>query len=82
MGWAVFSFYPIAVFPVVEAPRWKKGFAVDLCFVFMTWAVFSVGIYLHRRDRHKAERLRLLDEEDKLGQETSHVEAQPKDKET
>jgi hypothetical protein len=46
----------------------------------MTWFVFSIGILLQRRDVKKAERLRLLDEEDKLGQETSHVEDQPKAK--
>ena len=69
------------VFPVVEAPRWTKGFAVDLCFVFMTWLIFSIGILLQRRDIKKAEARSLLDEEDKLGQETAHVEGEPKAKE-
>lgn len=48
----------------------------------MTWFIFSIGIFLQRRDEKKAESLRLLDEEDKIGQETLHVEGESKTKET
>jgi hypothetical protein len=50
-------FYPITVFPVVEAPRWKKGYIVDICFVVVTWIVFSTGIFLKRRDDKKTRRI-------------------------
>ncbi|PGH17459.1 hypothetical protein AJ79_01059 [Helicocarpus griseus UAMH5409] len=64
LGWAVFSFYPIAVFPVLEAPRWKKGYIVDLVFVLMTWVMFSTGILLQRRDDKRAKRLETETEDD------------------
>ncbi|KAF4554500.1 Pantothenate transporter-like protein 1 [Elsinoe fawcettii] len=49
LGWGIFSFYPITVFPVLEAPRWTKGYSVNTVFVFMTWTLFMVGQYLYRR---------------------------------
>ncbi|TKX23761.1 MFS transporter-like protein 71 [Elsinoe australis] len=49
LGWAIFSFYPIAVFPVLEAPRWTKGYSVNIVFVFMTWLLFVVGQLLYCR---------------------------------
>lgn len=48
-GWAVFSFYPIAVFPVVEAPRWTKGYSVNICFVIGCWACFLIMQYLYKK---------------------------------
>ncbi|KAF2184029.1 MFS general substrate transporter [Zopfia rhizophila CBS 207.26] len=54
-GWAVYSFYPIVVFPVIEAPRWTKGYSVNVAFVFMTWFLFCVGQYLYRKDEKKRE---------------------------
>jgi hypothetical protein len=54
-GWAIFSFYPIAVFPVLEAPRWKKGYSVEVFFVSMVWILFMLGQYLHRRDEKRKE---------------------------
>jgi hypothetical protein len=32
------------------APRWKKGYATDLAFIFMVWALFTLGQYLEKRD--------------------------------
>lgn len=72
-GWAVFSFYPILVFPVLEgkrlpniaskgehytdnrllAPRWQKGYSVNIAFIFFAWFFFMVGQYLYRRDEKK-----------------------------
>ncbi|KAL4891175.1 MFS general substrate transporter [Aspergillus ambiguus] len=49
-GWIFFSFYPITAFPVLEAPKWRKGYIVNTVFVFMWWALFMVGQYLWRRD--------------------------------
>ncbi|KAI8160649.1 Pantothenate transporter liz1 [Colletotrichum sp. SAR 10_70] len=49
-GWIFFSFYPITVFPVVEAPKWRKGFIVNTTFVATWWALFMLGQYLWRRD--------------------------------
>lgn len=54
-GWAVFSFYPIVVFPVLEAPRWKKGYSVNIAFICFTWLFFMVGQYLYKRDEKKRE---------------------------
>ncbi|KAK1145244.1 hypothetical protein N8T08_004397 [Aspergillus melleus] len=49
-GWIFFSFYPITVFPVVEAPKWRKGYIVNTVFVVMWWSIFMFGQYLWRRD--------------------------------
>lgn len=69
-GWAVFSFYPIAVFPVVEAPRWTKGYAVNICFVVGCWASFLVMQYMYKKSEAKKERAfadaAARDEEDSL----------------
>ena len=52
-GWAVFSFYPIAVFPVVEAPRWTKGYSVNICFVVGCWASFLIMQYMYQKSENK-----------------------------
>ncbi|KAI0860068.1 major facilitator superfamily domain-containing protein [Xylaria cubensis] len=57
LGWAFFSFYPITVFPVLEAPRWLTGFSVNTAFVVLFWATFMIGQYLWSRDKKKAKRL-------------------------
>ncbi|KAL2784185.1 major facilitator superfamily domain-containing protein [Aspergillus keveii] len=49
-GWVFFSFYPITVFPVIEAPKWRKGYTVNTVFVICWWTIFMVGQYLWRRD--------------------------------
>ncbi|KAH8678939.1 major facilitator superfamily domain-containing protein [Tricladium varicosporioides] len=78
VGWAFFSFYPITVFPVVEAPRWKKGYTVNTIFVCAFWAIFMLGQFLHRRDIKKAKKLaeqnRVLEPEDKEEREVEHEE--------
>jgi len=69
-GWAVFSFYPIAVFPVVEAPRWTKGYAVNICFVVGCWASFLIMQYMYKKSEARKERAfadaAARDEEDSL----------------
>ncbi|KAF1352693.1 MFS general substrate transporter [Lizonia empirigonia] len=52
-GWAVYSFYPIAAFPVVEAPRWTKGYSVNIVFVVGCWASFLVMQYLYKKSEKK-----------------------------
>ncbi|KAH8656001.1 vitamin H transporter [Tricladium varicosporioides] len=74
VGWGVYSFYPITVFPVVQAPRWKRGYIVEVVFVFMVWFLFMVGQYLQRRDTKRAEAPILTADEEKLGEETVQEE--------
>lgn len=50
IGWAFFSFYPITVFPILEAPQWTKGFTVNIVFIVCYWTIFMVGQYLWRRE--------------------------------
>lgn len=50
IGWAFFSFYPITVFPILEAPQWTKGFTVNVVFIVCYWSIFMVGQYLWRRE--------------------------------
>jgi hypothetical protein len=52
-GWAVFSFYPITVFPVVEAPRWKKGYSVNIAFVCGCWSTFLAMQYMYKKSEKK-----------------------------
>ncbi|KAL3422775.1 vitamin H transporter [Phlyctema vagabunda] len=74
-GWAINAFFPILVFPVLEAPRWKKGYATTTVFIFMVWFLFMLGLYLEKRD---AKRAALASEgntgSSKLDQEEVHVE--------
>ncbi|TQN64823.1 Pantothenate transporter liz1 [Colletotrichum shisoi] len=50
IGWAFFSFYPITVFPILEAPRWAKGYTVNIVFILCYWTIFMIGQYLWRRE--------------------------------
>ncbi|KAH7384550.1 major facilitator superfamily domain-containing protein [Pyrenochaeta sp. MPI-SDFR-AT-0127] len=54
-GWAVFSFYPITVFPIIEGPRWKKGYSVNICFIAGCWTTFLVMQYLYKKSEKKKE---------------------------
>ncbi|KAH8588605.1 vitamin H transporter [Bisporella sp. PMI_857] len=76
-GWAFFSFYPITVFPVLEAPRWKKGFTVNTVLVCAYWTLFMVGQFLWKRDlKRKTYEQNLLEEERSthIDDEKPHVE--------
>jgi hypothetical protein len=57
-GWAVFSFYPITVFPIVEGPRWTKGYSVNIAFICGCWVTFLVMQYLYKKsEKKRAERM-------------------------
>jgi hypothetical protein len=60
LGFAVNSFYPRVVFPVVEAPRWRTGYIVNFFFIFGSWFFLSLGIFLFNRweKRQKAQEVR------------------------
>lgn len=55
IGWAFFSFYPITVFPILEAPQWSRGYTVNIVLIICYWILFLVGQFLWRRDE-KAKR--------------------------
>lgn len=50
IGWAFFSFYPITVFPILEGPKWRKGFTVNTVLVCAYMTLFLIGQYLWRRE--------------------------------
>ena len=50
IGWAFFSFYPITTFPILEGPKWRKGFTVNTVLVCAYLTLFLVGQYLWRRE--------------------------------
>jgi hypothetical protein len=50
-GWIFFSFYPITVFPRLEAPKWTKGYTVNIVFTCCYWVIFMTGQLLWIRDR-------------------------------
>jgi hypothetical protein len=52
-GWAVYSFYPILVFPILEGPRWTKGYSVTVAFIIGCWASFLVMQYLYKKSENK-----------------------------
>jgi hypothetical protein len=57
-GWAVFSFYPITVFPIVQGPRWTRGYSVNIAFICGCWVVFLVMQYLYKKsEKKRAERM-------------------------
>ncbi|PGH14931.1 hypothetical protein AJ80_05744 [Polytolypa hystricis UAMH7299] len=74
-GWAIFSIYPFVVFPVLEAPRWRKGYIVTFTFVMSSWIIFLIGVCLQRRDdKKKAKEQTRIDDEQKISGMTNHVE--------
>ncbi|KAH9859603.1 hypothetical protein IAQ61_011384 [Plenodomus lingam] len=85
-GWAVYSFYPITVFPIVEGPRWTKGYAVNICFIVGCWVTFLVMQYMYKRSEKRKqdmmitdmgkgeEDLREVDADTKGGTEVEHAE--------
>ena len=52
-GWAVFSFYTINVFPIIEGPRWTKGYSVNIAFICGCWGTFLAMQYLYKRSEKK-----------------------------
>lgn len=70
-GWAIYSFYPVVVFPQVEAPKWRKGYSVNIAFVFGCWGFFLLSQWLYRRDQKRREKQAIervaSDEEDVMG---------------
>lgn len=45
-------------------PKWTKGYAVEVVFVFMVWILFMLGQYLHRKEIKKAELTHRMDDEE------------------
>jgi hypothetical protein len=67
IGWAFFSFYPITVFPILEAPQWTKGYTVNIVFILCYWILFMIGQYLWiREDRTKKFDINANTSEDEL----------------
>lgn len=50
IGWAFFSFYPITTFPILEGPKWRKGFTVNTVLTCAYLVLFLVGQYLWRKE--------------------------------
>ncbi|KAL0934775.1 vitamin H transporter [Colletotrichum truncatum] len=74
LGFAISSFYPLVVFPVVEAPRWKKGYIVNFFFILGCWAALTLGFFLHGKEEKRKKDLALLDEENLKGEDVKHVD--------
>lgn len=81
IGWAFFSFYPITAFPILEGPKWRKGFTVNVVLICAYWTLFMIGQYLWKRE--KASRKYDINSEidDQLAEkdEAVHVEVAPKE---
>ncbi|EGY20575.1 hypothetical protein VD0002_g7407 [Verticillium dahliae] len=56
LGFAVNSFYPLVAFPVVEAPRWKKGYIVNFFFILGSWTLLTIGYLVHGRWERRQKR--------------------------
>jgi hypothetical protein len=50
IGWAFFSFYPITAFPILEGPKWRKGFTVNVVLICVYWTLFMVGQFLWKSE--------------------------------
>lgn len=50
VGWTFFSWYNVVVFPVTEAPRFKRGFAASICLIVFYTCLFVTGYLLWQRD--------------------------------
>ncbi|ETS80960.1 hypothetical protein PFICI_08489 [Pestalotiopsis fici W106-1] len=77
LGWAFFSFYPITVFPVLEGPKWRKGFTVNVILILTFWALFMLGQVLWKRDQKSKKFSDLRDEEESTetkDEKAMHVE--------
>lgn len=63
IGFAIFAFYPIVAFPVVEAPRWKKGYIVNFFFILGCWITFCIGIFVHHLQEKRRKQTELQEAE-------------------
>jgi hypothetical protein len=85
-GWIFFSFYPITAFPVLEAPKWRKGFTVNTVLTVAYWCLFMLGQYLWTRELKRRQSQEVVDgdmveteKEAELGASSSHMEITTKD---
>ncbi|KAJ5742310.1 hypothetical protein N7533_011719 [Penicillium manginii] len=85
-GWIFFSFYPITAFPVLEAPKWRKGFTVNTVLTVAYWCLFMLGQYLWTRELKRRQSQEVVDgdmveteKEAELGASSNHVETTAKD---
>ncbi|PIG83917.1 vitamin H transporter [Aspergillus arachidicola] len=85
-GWIFFSFYPITAFPVLEAPKWRKGFIVNTVLTVAYWCLFMLGQYLWTREMKRHQSQEVVDKdmvetekETELGTSSTHVETTTND---
>ncbi|KAM0334981.1 hypothetical protein ACHAQA_000015 [Verticillium albo-atrum] len=71
LGFAINSFYPLVAFPVVEAPRWKKGYIVNFFFILGSWSLLTIGYLIHRRWERRQKLAAAALDEDNLKAEVS-----------
>jgi hypothetical protein len=50
VAWAFFAWSPVVLFPVLEAPRWLRGYATSTALVIVAWMVMMMAQYLHSRE--------------------------------
>jgi hypothetical protein len=82
LGWTFFSFYPITAFPVLEGPKWRKGFTVNVVLIVAFWALFMVGQFLWKRDKKSNKFNDVVDEEEMAStkdEKVMHVEVVKQD---
>ena len=51
----------------MTAPRWTKGYATEVVFVFMVWFLFMLGLYLQKRENRRKELERQMSDEESKG---------------
>lgn len=76
LGFAVKSFYPLVVFPIVEGPRWKKGYLVNFFFILGAWALLTAGYLIHKREEKREQRRQeelAMEEDDPKAEAVKHV---------
>jgi hypothetical protein len=85
-GWIFFSFYPITTFPVLDAPKWRKGFTVNTVLTVIYWCLFMLGQYLWTRELKRRQSQEVVngdiaetEKETELGASSNHVESTTKD---
>lgn len=52
------NFSPLSSFPIVEGPRWTKGYSVNIAFICGCWVTFLAMQYLYKKsEKKRAERI-------------------------